>query len=100
MTLVANGSMYVQTILVLCVLTKRLHNAIDLRTLRLQPAVVDLEQLAEDTPSSKRNGRIIAQLCLFLVQGSHVDLGAGLAVHHQEPECEDRRQECLAVLPR
>ena len=71
-----------------------------MRALSLQPAVVDLEQLAEDAPSSKRNGGIIAQLCLFLVEGGHVDLGAGLAVHHQEPEREDRRQECLAVLPR
>ena len=100
MALVADGSMDVQTILVLGVLAERLHNAIDLRALSLETAVIDLKQLAEDTPSSKRNGRIIAQLCLFLVQGSHVDLGAGLAVHHQEPECEDRRQECLAILPR
>ena len=90
MALVADSSMDVQTILVLGVLTKRLHNAIDLRALRLQPAVVYLQQLAEDTPSPKRNGGIIAQLCLFLVEGSHIDLGAGLAVHHQEPEREDR----------
>ena len=99
MTLVAEGSVDVQTVLVLGVLGQGLADPVVRHALHRHTAGLHLHQRGEDGLLHEGGHGIVRQAGLVLVQRGGVDLGASLSVHQQDPEHYDRTEHGLSVLP-